>query len=123
MPCPSPLRAKRRFGICQGQRSSEALMGRPFRVAGRWRLQPTLTAAATRIMCFTKPAPIKQRYGISITTFSLAVRTAQLCQPAGVWLRREGSLTRHSHGDSNVTGGDVAAVGNGEWGQSSLLTQ
>src|SRR6266699_142814 len=89
MPSLTLLRIERGSGICQGQRSSQALMDRPFPVAGSWRLQPILTAAANRTMYFTIPARGRRRYGISTTTFSSAARMALLFPLAGAWSRLE----------------------------------
>src|SRR6266480_3420738 len=68
-------------------------MVQPFPVAGSWWLQPTLTATANRTLCFTDPPRVKQRYGISITTFTSAPLTARLSRPAGAWPKGAWSKT------------------------------
>jgi hypothetical protein len=47
-----------------------------------------------RIICFTMPALAKLPYGISITTFLSAARSAQLLRQAGAWWGREFRLAR-----------------------------
>src|SRR5207247_847413 len=79
------MRPKQRSGIYRGERLLEALMGRAFPVAGDGWLQATLTATATRIMCFTIPVRVRQRYGISTITFKSAVVLAQRFRTAGRW--------------------------------------
>src|SRR6266516_6585651 len=93
MPCSIPVRAGQQSGTYQDGRSSEALLGQPFPVAGSWWLQPTLTATANRTLCFTDPPRVKQRYGISITTFTSAPLTARLSRPAGAWPKGAWSKT------------------------------
>src|SRR5437764_2289329 len=53
--------------------------------AGNWQLQPTLTVTAIRTMCFTMPTRAKQRSGILIIMFTLALRGAQLSPLGGAY--------------------------------------
>src|SRR5436190_1032796 len=85
MPCLLPLLIKLQFGIYRDQRSSGAVTGRGFAVAGNWWLQLTLTAMAVQTIRFIRPPLVKRRSGISITMFTSAPRSVPIFQPVGAW--------------------------------------
>src|SRR5438093_3044126 len=62
---------------------------RPLLAATCYRVLPILTVMGNRITSFTALAQVKQRSGISPTTFSSAARLAQLFRLAGPWSHPE----------------------------------
>ena len=62
-----------------------------------WGVPATLTATATRIMCFITPRRVRQRYGISITMFTQ--RGCGPTLPAGWFLVGVADFNRDGHTD------------------------
>src|SRR5947208_9195964 len=79
--------------------SLAASSGRLCPAAGPWQLRPTLTATGNQTISFTMPRRVKRRFGISITTFTQALRGARLPRWAGAWscLERTAGQYQRAH--------------------------